>query len=275
VEHFAEGTRFSKHCLWHVELEFESLVSGPLLIGDGRFLGLGLMRPVTPAAGVYAFSIESGLQPNPNPIRLAKALRRAVMARARDVLGTPRLPSYFSGHPEDGLPVRSKEPHLAFAFDPLEQQLLVVASGQLDRRNSWRDAKNSTTLELALEGLQQLRAGADGCLQLRQVIVDAACHRLLRASHIWESLTPYDVNRHARTSTAEAVLKNDVLNECDWRDLPRPCVTILKWHSQSHIGLQGWLRLEFKDAIPGLIMLGRSRYMGGGLFAPLSSGVED
>ncbi|WP_197996166.1 type I-G CRISPR-associated protein Csb2 [Gimesia panareensis] len=47
VEQFAEGTRFSKHCLWHVELEFELPVSGPLLIGDGRFLGLGVMRPVT------------------------------------------------------------------------------------------------------------------------------------------------------------------------------------------------------------------------------------
>ncbi len=47
VEQFAEGTRFSKHGMWHVELEFESPVPGPLLIGDGRFLGLGLMRPVT------------------------------------------------------------------------------------------------------------------------------------------------------------------------------------------------------------------------------------
>ena len=45
VEPFAEGTRFNKHCLWHIELEFESPVSGPLVIGNGRFLGLGLMRP--------------------------------------------------------------------------------------------------------------------------------------------------------------------------------------------------------------------------------------
>lgn len=270
VEQFAEGTRFSKHCLWHVELEFESLVSGPLVIGDGRFLGLGVMRPVTPAAGVYAFSIESGLQPNLDPQGLAKALRRAVMARTRDVLGTHRLPSYFSGHPEDGSPGRSEEPHLAFAFDPLQQQLLVVTPGQLDRRNSWRDVENATTLDLALEGLHELRAGQEGCLQLRPVVVDTTCHHLFQASYVWESFTPYVVNRHARKSTAETVLKRDVFSECERRGLPRPKVTVLKWKAVSRLGLQGWLRLEFKDAIPGLIILGRSRYIGGGLFAPLN-----
>jgi len=267
VEQFAEGTQFSKHCLWHVEIEFELLVSGPLVIGDGRFLGLGVMRPASPPAGVYAFAIESGLQPNPDPARLAKALRRAVMARARDVLGTHRLPSYFSGHPEDGSAGRSEEPHLAFAFDPLQQQLLVVTPGHLDRRNYRRDAEHATTLELALEGLQQLRAGKDGYLQLRPVIVDTTCHRLFQSSHVWESCTPYDVNRYARKSTADTVLKHDVLNECERRGLPRPEVTVLKWKAVSRFGLQGWLRLEFKRAVPGLIILGSSRYIGGGLFA--------
>lgn len=33
--------------LVHVSLKFENLVSGPLVVGSGRFRGLGLMRPVT------------------------------------------------------------------------------------------------------------------------------------------------------------------------------------------------------------------------------------
>ncbi|MGH9581369.1 MAG: type I-G CRISPR-associated protein Csb2 [Bryobacteraceae bacterium] len=45
AEAFAKGTRFSKHWLWHVEAEFADKISGPLIIGDGRFLGLGLMAP--------------------------------------------------------------------------------------------------------------------------------------------------------------------------------------------------------------------------------------
>ena len=45
VEMFAEGTRFSKHRLWHAEIQFADGIRGPLVIGDGRFLGLGIMAP--------------------------------------------------------------------------------------------------------------------------------------------------------------------------------------------------------------------------------------
>ena len=43
VETFGAGTRFSKHQLWHVKITFSEPISGPLVIGDGRFLGLGIM----------------------------------------------------------------------------------------------------------------------------------------------------------------------------------------------------------------------------------------
>ena len=46
VEAFAGGTRFAKARLWHVQVRFDEPVQGPLVIGDGRFLGLGLMAPV-------------------------------------------------------------------------------------------------------------------------------------------------------------------------------------------------------------------------------------
>ena len=46
VETFAAGTRFSKHRLWHVEIGLPDAISGPLVIGDGRFLGLGIMAPL-------------------------------------------------------------------------------------------------------------------------------------------------------------------------------------------------------------------------------------
>jgi CRISPR-associated protein Csb2 len=50
AETFAQGTRFSKHRLWHVEVEFRDAVQGPLVIGDGRFLGLGIMTPLPETA---------------------------------------------------------------------------------------------------------------------------------------------------------------------------------------------------------------------------------
>ena len=46
AERFAHGSRFSKHALWHVELQFPRAIPGPLVIGDGRFCGLGVMAPI-------------------------------------------------------------------------------------------------------------------------------------------------------------------------------------------------------------------------------------
>ena len=46
AERFADGSRFSRLAMWHVELRHATAVAGPLLIGDGRFCGLGLMAPV-------------------------------------------------------------------------------------------------------------------------------------------------------------------------------------------------------------------------------------
>lgn len=45
VEAFAAGTRFAKERLWHVEITLEAPISGPLVLGDGRFLGLGVLAP--------------------------------------------------------------------------------------------------------------------------------------------------------------------------------------------------------------------------------------
>lgn len=57
AEAFAPGTRFAKERLWHVAIEFSKAVQGPLVVGDGRFLGLGVFAPV-------AYSIR----PNEAPI---------------------------------------------------------------------------------------------------------------------------------------------------------------------------------------------------------------
>jgi len=45
AEAFAPNTRFDVSQLWHVELVLEGQVAGPLVIGDGRYLGLGVMAP--------------------------------------------------------------------------------------------------------------------------------------------------------------------------------------------------------------------------------------
>jgi hypothetical protein len=84
VEPFAQGTRFEKARLWRVEIAFGVPVEGPLLLGDGRFLWLGLMAPARDVVpGTHAFAIADGLAGRPEPLDVARALRRAVMARVQ------------------------------------------------------------------------------------------------------------------------------------------------------------------------------------------------
>ena len=88
-ESFAPGSRFPARSLWHVEIEFPAPVEGPLVIGNGRFCGLGLMAPVTTYRDVLVFDMPPGpsLALGDAP-ELIQAFRRAIMARARDSRGS-------------------------------------------------------------------------------------------------------------------------------------------------------------------------------------------
>ncbi len=57
AEAFAEGSRFAKERLWHVEVAFAKPVRGPLVLGDGRYLGLGLFAPSRGATSIFAFAL--------------------------------------------------------------------------------------------------------------------------------------------------------------------------------------------------------------------------
>ncbi len=267
VEDFAEGTRFEKRRLWHVEIEFSAPVQGTLTIGDGRFLGLGVMAPAIPARGVYAFAVASGLVGSPDPEDLAKALRRAVMARVQEQ-EEEGIPAFFSGHEADGSPARGlRTSHLAFAFDPAQARLLVIAPHVLDRRPPTPgEAKKLATLDRALEGLRELRAGQAGVLSLRPALVEMDNDPLWAPSRVWCSLTPYRVTRHLRAANAREALARDIEAQLRVREFPKAEVTVLECQGVRGRGLEGTAALKFKVAVAGPVLLGRSRFLGGGIF---------
>lgn len=276
---FGEGTRFAKERLWHVRLAFDRPVTGPLAIGDGRFLGLGVMAPLSDATGIYSFTIEEGLADDAVPAEVARALRRAVMSRTQDALG-PRapLPAYFSGHSErDGSPAHELDrPHLYFAFDGAARRLLVVAPHVLGHREpaGWERA-HLRTLDLALEGLHDLRAGRAGRLTLQRTTFDAESDPLVIAARRWRTITPYRVNRHHKAANAADAVTADVRAECLRRGLPEPRVTSNGTRGVAGSGLEGAVELVFRRPVPGPILLGRDRHLGGGLFvASPASGEE-
>lgn len=274
VEPFARGTRFEKERLWHVEIVFSTPVTGPILVGDGRFLGLGLMAPVSwVVPGIHASTIVDGLKGEPQPNLLARALRRAVMARVQSVIGARgRLPPFFTGHEENGAPLRrASSSHLAFAFEPPSRRLIVLAPHTIERRAPTdREYEHLRTLDIALDGFRELRAGSSGLLMLApDTTSDTSPGSLVGLSHIWESVTPYVVTRHARIASAAEALALDVRSECIRIGLTEPEVAPRSVRGVQGIGLTGEARLTFAQAVAGPILLGKTRYLGGGLFRPV------
>lgn len=269
AEAFAVLPRFAKERLWHVDVTLDRLVDGPLLLGDGRFLGLGLMTPVPEDRLVFGFALEGVVVDD--PVVLGRALRRAVMARVADATGTAELSRFFSGHEQDGRPAQADwSSHLAFQAAPDGRRVYVIAPCMLDfdghtrRLPSTAERKWIDVLARALEGFATIRVGRPGSVRLRPVDLGDDPH--FGASRVWESSTPYAVNRHGRGSSAAHCLEQDVLAECRLRGLPAPRVDTLEARAGKQRGLRGRVRLTFPVAIQGPLVLGRSRYLGGGLF---------
>ena len=262
AEAFASGTRFAKHTLWHAEITFDRAVAGPLVLGDGRFTGLGLMRPVPEVAGAFALHADRPLSDAPET--LGAALRRAVMAAARDATGSPTLAPFFTGHAEGGAPLREGgRRHIATLGDPPRRRFLVLAPHLLDRREVARDERRPLReLDAAVARLTRLVAGRHGVFSLTAEVVEPD-DALFSPSAVWESLTPYVMTRHPKSAASEAV-GDDVAAECRRRALPVPTVEVLA----EERGLRFRLRLGFRRPVAGPVCLGRTTARGG-LFVPV------
>jgi CRISPR-associated protein Csb2 len=277
AERFAEGTRFTKEALWHAEVEFEREIQGPLVLGDGRFLGLGVMAPKI-ERGVFALDVEGGLRADVDTTVLARALRRAVMARAQAILGARgenELPSYFHGHVRDREPSNpNRSMHLAFSVDVPRSRLLIVPPHVLDGRHQpFREAASHfETLRRALEGFTELRAGSAGVLSLRASPLSSS-DPLLCSSRVFRSVSDYVVSLHAKRTSADEAVIVDVRRECGRRNLPRPEeVRVTGVRGVARVGVVARVELTFLVSVHGPLLLGKTRYLGGGLFQPVQEG---
>lgn len=275
AEAFAADTRFAKERLWHMELEFDRPLEGPLVLGDGRFLGLGVLAPTRPAAmrpsearlaaGYFAFAaIGDDIADEPETI--ARAMRRAVMARVQALRPREELEAYFTGHGGQHDAAEPGAKHLAFHWHAASRRLLIIAPHLLDHRTPWRNEREHLEqLEAALEGMAELRAGRAGRFGLQRLPADSD-DPLIRASRQWRSVTPYLVTRHAKHQTADEALAADVRAQCRLAGLPEPVVRVVSSRGAAGRGLEGMLALEFAVAVEGPVVLGRTRYLGGGGF---------
>lgn len=274
AEAFADGTRFSKHRLWHVEITFAVPCQGPIVIGDGRYIGLGIMAPeATAFCKAFVFAIEHPLPLVRDRPDVLTALRRALMALDRDG-DTGRVSTLFSGHEPDGSPAGDGvHRHVFLAADADENgctldRLYVIRPDAADRR-ARISLEEIACFERVTTRLRQLRVGKTGVISLCCSSVLTAGDPLFGPARTWESRTAYSPTRHAsrRKDPGLAVIQ-DVIMECERRGLPKPEAELL----ELTVGPKGGhpvarLRICFPVAVEGPIMLGRDSHSGGGLFA--------
>jgi CRISPR-associated protein Csb2 len=275
AEEFAAGTRFAKERLWHVEITFAELLRGPLLIGDGRYLGLGLMAPEPDElrdAAVFAVPAEIGIAASDGPA-LVHAARRALMALARDAGG--EVSRLFSGHEDDGGRAASgRHEHLFIAADDNDgdgriDRLIIAAPWACDRSLDRPSRSLRASFDAVVSRLETLRVGRLGVIGLGRPIGLSEQDLLVGPAYVWESRTSYLATRHAgRRKDAMTMLARDVSTECLRRGLPAPAeVDILECKGIANGGgLAARARLRFATAVRGPLLLGRDSHRGGGVF---------
>jgi len=278
AEFFANGSRFAKHALWHVEIRFPNSVSGPLVIGDGRFCGLGLMEPVLSCTDVFAINLDSRHQISVGDYPLlVRALRRALMSLARDRAGyVSRL---FSGHEPDGRPDnRGYHAHVFLAADDQIgrdgsiTRLIVASPWSADRRSKRLQSEQQHLFEDAARSIKELRAGRLGVFRDLTVEPLPEGDPLIGPARDWISKTPYVASRNLKKSDDSVRLVHaDFVTECIRRGLPKPAEIQV---SDVTSGPRGGrpsanLKLRFATVVRGPLLLGRDSHSGGGLFVVL------
>lgn len=281
AEEFAMPERFMARGLHHVEIAFSQAVRGPLVIGNGRYLGLGLMAPEKDSLGdVLVCPIASKTSiANKDAAPLLHGVRRALMALSRD--DNNHVPRLFSGHEPDSTPARSGgHEHVFLAADDADgdgliDRLIVAAPWACDH-TSRGSRKARACFDRVVMELVEVRAGRLGVISLGSAHLLEAGDPLVGPARKWGSRTPYRPTRHARRGKElDAVVMRDVMDECKRRGLPKPEVELLECNAGPNGGnLAARLRLCFAVAVEGPIMLGRDSHSGGGLFSVMNQSKE-
>ena len=277
AESFAQGSRFSKHALWHVALRFSSSVSGPLVIGDGRFSGLGLMLPRWPSDSLLAFDLGRRVAQRDWP-NLVHGLRCALMSLAAD--DSERIPKLFSGHELDGQPDHAgRHTHIFLAADagdadPSANTRLIVAAPWTVDHTTNPQRGDRVAFGNVIRKLRDLRAGSLGRFTGLVAYSVEDKDPLVGPTRDWVGQTPYVATRNMkRGDDPDALIRSDIANECRRRGLPNP--RSIELHRVS-VGRRGgrptaMVKLRFAVALRGPILLGRTSHEGGGLFHAITS----
>ncbi len=276
AEEFAIPERFVARGLHHVEITFARAIRGPLIIGNGRYLGLGLMAPrEIVVRDALAFPITPNIAVADTAL-LLRSVRRALMALSRDG-ANGHVPRLFSGHEPDGAPAKSGgHDHIFLAADDVDRdgliERLIVAAPWVCDHTTKETLKDRTCFDRVSRQLTNVRAGRLGILTIGPAQTLTVGDPLVGPACVWESRSPYRPTRHAgRGKDLDAAVARDIIAECERRGLPKPEVELLELNAGPNGGnLTARARLRFAVAVTKPIMLGCDSHRGGGLFSAVS-----
>lgn len=277
----------------HAEIAFAAPVAGPLLVGDGRFLGLGLFQAVREEPPGFAEVALYRVPPRAalrvaSTIRVADATRRALMSGGGNL-------AEFSGHDAEG-PLRDDPAHGHAFYMPFDRD----GDGVIDQVAVYARLGFSDSGRERIEGLRWIRVqGIRHEIELAcfgsPEEVTATCP-LFGRSRLWRSATPYYRPRHRKRGDRELteldVTARQLAGEWGLRR-PGDVVPAVAWlEKPTHGSAQrfddvrkesdkwaadrrgAWLELNFPTEIVGPIALGRSAHFGLGVFRPESSNTS-
>ena len=288
--------RFEPGRLWHVEIIFDRPIRGPLLIGDGRYMGLGLMAPVPTYSrtgegeprDAFLFRLPGKGLPVQDMETVLKYLRAALMRLDGKTHDRGKTCLLFSGHEEKSpKPARpGAHLHVFLAAPPAEdgtiRELFVIPPWLADNHPDARKAHGEQALHFA-QIASRLRTlfGPD----LPRTPLTAAPpseveqHPLLTPARIWCSVTPVVSTRHYRArrdGDPKNFLADDIRRELTLRHLPRvearkeqhplPGIEILDAAPTTDSRVRGHARLVFHAPVPGPFLLGWRSHHGMGVF---------
>jgi CRISPR-associated protein Csb2 len=278
----ADNERFDPRALWHVEILFDEPVTGPLLIGNGRYLGLGLMAPAmarqrADRQEAFSFALSRPL-PASEMDKLLKVARAALMKLDAAGHERHRACPLFSGHPaDDATPLRQgHHAHIFLAAPPDAQgqitHLHVIPPWLADHSTPARKLKEEQGRHFAVvtRRLKALFAPDLPRLALSRAMPQSA-DALFGPARAWASLTPYLPTRHPKgeeRADLPAFIAEDIRRELSRRALPLPeRIEVTEVRQGPRGGLRALARLEFHAPVKGPFLLGRACHQGLGCFA--------
>lgn len=184
--------------LWYAEIELRSPVRGPLVLGRGAEMGLGLLAPaLLPDVAYYA--VVGSRPPVTMTVRVAEAVRTAVMSQAGRLRRDRYVPRSLSGHDDQGRPLRADHSHASWI--PVDND----GDGLIDHVAVYAKSGFEPSTRRAFAAVTDVHDGRARLVRLRFAGLHSGedlaerCP-LFKRARAWTSSTPYYAPWHSKAN---------------------------------------------------------------------------